>query len=141
MHSPVEPDDFHIIGYALALSGLQCELQLTNQNTTIQAEEDLGSTNFDGPAQRVLAADAIISNFANTPSYAHPDNVYDEVNVGYMPNGQTYPATSPHVKNRMPQGSNVGYKDAHVTWQNFMNAAHPMVLRSNPNPNTLCFWW
>jgi prepilin-type N-terminal cleavage/methylation domain-containing protein len=138
VNSPPTPEDFHIIGYALAFSGPASHLDPTNQNTTLQAETMLGTTTWVPPVQRVLATDAIISNGDSTPSYAHPENSYNEVNIGYRPNGMDYPATSPHVKGLLPQGDNVGYKDGHVVWHNFFDQTHPMLLRTD---GALYFWW
>jgi prepilin-type N-terminal cleavage/methylation domain-containing protein len=138
MQSPAQPGDFHIIGYALAIAGANSKLDITNQNTTLQGETMQGTTNYVPPVQRVLMADAIISNNNNEPAYANPGNVYNEVNIGYTPNGQTYPGTSPHVRGVLPEGGTLGYKDGHVMWHNFFDKANPVVLRTDEN---LWFWW
>jgi prepilin-type N-terminal cleavage/methylation domain-containing protein len=133
---------YHLIGYALAFGGPVSALIQTNQNTTLQPEN---ITMSDGTvlrvaaSDRVLIADAIISNNANTPSYAHPENNYVNVSIGFMPNGQSNQGISPHLVKTMPSGGNVGFKDAHATWHKFNDAVNPMVLRSDPG--TLNFWW
>ena len=90
---------------------------------------------------RVLIADAIISNNANTPSYAHADNNYVNVSIGFMPNGLSNQGISPHLKGAMPLGGNVGFKDGHAAWHKFNDPANPMVLRSKNDNNQLKFWW
>jgi prepilin-type N-terminal cleavage/methylation domain-containing protein len=140
INSPSTPDDFHIIGYALTFAGPASKLDPTNQNSTLQPESiTIGANSMMvSPSERVLMADAVISNNANTPSYAHPENSYNSVNIGYMPNGQVYPGTSPHVKGAFPQGGSQGYKDGHVVWHKFMDTANPMLLRTDTD---LYFWW
>ena len=138
--TPPAPTDFHIIGYALTFGGPASFLSLSNQNTTLQPEYvTIGLNKVRMSASdRVLVADAIISNNAFSPSYAHPNNIYSQVNIGYHPNGQSNQGTSPHLKGIMPEGGNAGYKDGHAAWHKFNNPANPMVLR---NATGLNFWW
>jgi prepilin-type N-terminal cleavage/methylation domain-containing protein len=139
--TPPSTSDFHIIGYALAFGGPASELDPTNQNFTLQAEAvTLGGMSILVPvSDRVVMADAIISNNANTPGYANPGNNYFTVNIGYHPNGLMNQGISPHIKGIMPTGGNVGYKDGHAVWHNFNDAGNPMVLRNKGG--TLNFWW
>lgn len=138
--NPPLATDFHIIGYALTFAGPASFLSLSNQNKTLQAETiTIGANSTQVPVtDRVLVADAIISNNANTPSYAHPDNDYTHVNIGFHPNGQSNQGTSPHIKGVMPLGGSLGFKDGHAAWHKFNNPANPMVLR---NGSGLNFWW
>jgi len=138
VNSPPTSDDFHIVGYALTFAGPASHLNPTNQNTTLQPEILPGTSTLVSVSDRVLVADAIVSNQANTPSYAHPENSYAYVSIGYMPNGKDYPATSPHVRNNLPTGGSLGYKDGHAVWHKFDDRINPMVLRSDVGLN---FWW
>jgi prepilin-type N-terminal cleavage/methylation domain-containing protein len=130
---------YHLIGYALAFGGPASELDPTNQNTTLEAENMPGTTTVVPVSERVLVADAIISNNANTPSYAHPENNYVNVSIGFMPNGLSNQGISPHLQKGLPAGGNVGFKDGHATWHKFKDSVNPMVLRSKSG--TLNFWW
>ena len=138
VNAPPTPDDFHIIGYALTFGGPASHLDPTNQNTTLQPEVISGTAVMVAVSDRVLVADAIISNSANLPSYAHPENSYAEVGIGYMPNGNTYPGTSPHLRGVLPEGGSLGYKDGHAGWHKFVDKASPMLLRTDTGLN---FWW
>jgi prepilin-type N-terminal cleavage/methylation domain-containing protein len=132
---------FHIVGYALAFAGPASELDPTNQNKTLQLEKiNFGGSSTTVPgSDRVLVADAIISNNANTPGYAHPDNNYTTVNIGYLPNGMMNQGLSPHVQGMLPAGGSVGFKDGHVVWHKFSDQGTPMGLRNKSG--TLNFWW
>jgi prepilin-type N-terminal cleavage/methylation domain-containing protein len=136
---------YHLIGYALTFGGPASELETTNQNTTLQPENITvgGTTTLVPVTDRVLLADAIISNNANTPSYAHPDNGYVNVNIGFKPNGLSNQGISPHLRGQLPLGGNAGFKDGHAAWHKFNDPSNPMVLRSkyDPSSNQLKFWW
>jgi prepilin-type N-terminal cleavage/methylation domain-containing protein len=132
---------YHLIGYALALAGPVSALDPTNQNTTLQPENiTMGGNTFMVPAaDRVLIADAIISNGTATPGYANPGNNYVNVSIGFMPNGLSNQGISPHLIKAMPSGGNVGFKDGHAVWHKFNDPVNPMVLRNKAG--TLNFWW
>jgi prepilin-type N-terminal cleavage/methylation domain-containing protein len=132
---------YHLIGYALAFGGPVSALDPTNQNTTLQPENISvgGSIIKISASDRVLIADAIISDNANTPSYLHPDNNYANVNIGFHPNGLSNQGISPHLIKNMPSGGNVGFKDGHATWHKFYDTVNPMVQRNKSG--TLNFWW
>jgi prepilin-type N-terminal cleavage/methylation domain-containing protein len=133
---------YHLIGYALAFAGPVSALDPTNQNTTLQPENVTmgdGSIVKASASDRVLIADAIISNGTATPSYAHPENNYVNVSIGFMPNGLSNQGISPHLVKNIPSGGNVGFKDGHATWHKFNDSVNPMVQR-NKN-GTLNFWW
>lgn len=138
---PPKTTDFHIIGYGLTFAGRSSYLDVTNQNKTLQPEPiTVGGTSILVPvSDRVLNADAIISNNANMPSYAHPENNYTTVNIGYHPNGLSNQGISPHTKGTMPTGGNAGYKDGHAAWHKFKDPANPMVPRNASG--TLNLWW
>lgn len=129
--TPPGPNDFRIIGYALALSGNN--VAATNQNTTILPESVSGTV--VPAAQSVLVADAIISTERVLPGYLNPVNNYVSIAGGFQQNGLTYPHVSPHLKGAIPMGGNVGFKDGHVAWRNF----ELMVPRSTTVGRY--FWW
>jgi len=138
INSPPQPDDFHIVGYAFTFAGPASHLDPTNQNSTLQAEQIAGTSSWGSVSSRVLIADAIISNGANTPAASHPENSYGSVNIGYMPGGRTYPGTSPHMKGQFPLGGMQGFKDGHAVWHPFKDKLNPVQLRT---ANGLNFWW
>jgi prepilin-type N-terminal cleavage/methylation domain-containing protein len=128
------PNNFHIIGYALAFSGTNCVLVNTYQNTTLQAEVPPGGTSVVGVSDRELVTDAILSVNANLPGYSNPGNNYSSVPGSFQMNFQTYNHTSPHLIRGMPSGGNIGFKDGHVQWRQF-NVMIPRTAKGNP------FWW
>jgi len=134
----VPPNDtpFHVIGYAFALSGTACKLASTNQNTKLQPENIslAGQTVLIPVSDRVLIADCIVSTAANLPGYNNPGNNYTSIPGGFTQNGVVYPSVSAHLKNNMPQGGDVGYKDGHAEWRKF----NIMTPRSVAGP---VFWW
>ena len=156
MNNPTQSGDFHVTGYAFALSsnatGTQvggssdpCKLWVTNRNTTLQAETiNMGTATAPvnvrvSTSERVLVADAILSDGATVPSYNHPENNYTSIQGGFMQNGVYYTHTSPHIKNRLPAGGDVGYKDGHVAWHKFADPLNPMTQRADIGGPY--FWW
>jgi len=134
--SPPAITDFHIIGYALGLSGPNSILDPTNQNKTLQPENITlgGGTVKINVSSRVLISDAILSDNANLPGYQHKENNYDNVDGGFQQNGVTYGHTSPHVIKGLPAGGDTGYKDGHAQWVKFQY----MTPRSASGK---VFWW
>jgi prepilin-type N-terminal cleavage/methylation domain-containing protein len=135
--NPPAPSDYHVIGYALALSGPASILDPTNQNKTLQPESImLGTQSILVPvSQRVLFADSIVSDYANLPGYANPGNNYNNILTGgFKQNGNTYPAVSAHLKGSLPLGGNVSFKDGHGEWRKFQ------VMTPRQRQDT-AFWW
>jgi len=134
--TPPLSTDFHVIGYALALSGAASKLDPTNQNTTLQSEGITlaGQRILIPVSERVLVADAIISIDGNLPGYNNPGNNYTSIPGGFKQNGVTYPNVSAHLKGIMPMGGNVGYKDGHAEWRKFK------VMTPRTVVDTV-FWW
>ena len=133
--NPPKSTDMHVIGYVLALSGANCVLDKTNQNTTLQPEKISTGTQtiFTSVSDRVLIADATISQFANIP-YAQVQNNFWNVQGGFMQNGQYYTHLSPHMRALVPYGGHVGFKDGHVEWRKFRNTM-------SPRAGGEIFWW
>ena len=139
--------DFHVTGYAWAFStsgGIgndPCMLAVSNRNTTLQAESvSIGGTTITvGVAERVLIADAILSDGSALPGYKHPENNYNEVDGGFKQNGALYPHTSPHMaKGGTPAGGDVAYKDGHAVWHKFNDQVNPVSPRTIGG---VPFWW
>jgi prepilin-type N-terminal cleavage/methylation domain-containing protein len=134
--TPPAANDIHCIGYALALSG-DSPLDPTNQNKTLQAEPItmLGKTVLIPVADRVLVADAILSESDHLPGYSHSENQYVIIPGGFEHNGVVYPNTSAHLKGALPIGGNQGYKDGHANWIKFI------VMTPRTSANAPYFWW
>ena len=131
---------FHVVGYAFAFSGSDI-LAAANQNHTLQSETVQlpgGISATYGPADRVLVADATLSDTANMnvgpPATPSSGNNYTSVGGGFTVKGTTYPHTSPHLNGTIPAGGFVGFKDSHVEWRFFQD----MTPRTASGK---VFWW
>jgi prepilin-type N-terminal cleavage/methylation domain-containing protein len=141
--------DFHVTGYSFAFSSNHpnpganddpCKVTVTNRNKTLSAESVSGISSFISVSERVLVADAILSDNAAMPSYSNPNNNYISVQGGFEhPAGTKYNHISPHVKGAMPTGGSVGYKDGHVVWHKFNDKSSPMQPRTGGGSKV--FWW
>ena len=138
---------FHIIGYTMAFTATNVpgttpyknyQVYPSNRNTTLQAEVPIGLSAMVSPSDRVLTADAILSQFGNTPGSSNPNNNYSSVGgLFYLPH------TSPHTKSGMPQGGMVGFKDGHVSWRKFKDMI-PRAGGAGEGGNGgggATFWW
>jgi len=134
--NPPLATDFHVIGYAMALSGAASRLDVTNQNKTLQAEPiTLGGQSISMPvSQRVLFADAVVSVGDTLPGFTNPGNNYVSIPGGFEQKGVVYPSVSAHLKGNMPLGGNVSYKDGHGEWRKFN------VMTTRQSQDT-AFWW
>jgi prepilin-type N-terminal cleavage/methylation domain-containing protein len=136
--NPPAVTDFHIIGYALALSGTNCMLAPTNRNTTLQPEAIVfpsGEQALLPVSDRELMADCTLSVGGLTPGYLHPENIYNKISGGFEQNGAVYPHLSAHLEGKtVPLGGHVGFKDGHVEWRKFQL----MVPRTDAGA---VFWW
>jgi prepilin-type N-terminal cleavage/methylation domain-containing protein len=135
--NPPAAGDFHIIGYALAFSGTASRLNVTNQNTKLQAEPVVvgGISTLIPTSQRVLISDVIISVNSTLPGHTNPGNNYDQVNTGgFTQNGIVYNHLSAHLEGKkIPSGGHSGYKDGHVEWNKFKGMT--------PRSSAPYFWW
>ncbi|HTL72595.1 MAG TPA: hypothetical protein VL863_04770, partial [bacterium] len=91
----------------------------------------------------VLVADCIISQGVSQPGYLNPGNNYSDIGgpgvSGFHQNGAFYNHLSAHLKNNMPMGGNIGYKDGHVAWRKFKTSSSEyMTPRTTAGIN---FWW
>ena len=143
--------DFHVTGYAMALSSNDpnpgggndpCKLTVTNRNKTLQAESiTIGGTSVIVPvSERVLVADCIISQFGTYAAGAAQvaQNNFTQIPGGFKKNGITYNHLSAHIKNNLPQGGNIGFKDGHAEWRKFVSGSAAMSPRT---VNATVFWW
>ena len=136
---------FNITGYTFAFNGPSSKLEVQYQNKKILAETHIitATSNYvDNVSDRELIADVVLSNGNALP--AGPGNAYDNVGGGFTQNGIIFPHLSAHLKNRVPTGGNIGYKDGHVQWKKF-NAASA-TANNNPSKvrtgfNTPYFWY
>jgi prepilin-type N-terminal cleavage/methylation domain-containing protein len=111
-----DPNYFHIVGYTFALNGAASKLNARYQNVTLNTELHKSQTGVDmftdNVADRVLIADVILSQNLGYPATANQPFQ----NVG----GAFYkPHVSAHLKQGLPIGSNIAYKDGHVKWKKF----------------------
>ena len=128
---------YHITGYAFAFSGGSGIVSFTNQNTTMLPEPVTmaGTELVPRASERVLVADATLSEGAMQPAYASPDNNYVSIAGGFMQNGLIYPHVSAHLTGNVPTGGNLGFKDGHVAWRQF-EVMTPRTTTTGP-----FFWW
>ena len=143
--------DFHVTGYAYAFSSNDttpednddpCKLSVTNRNKTLQAESiTLGGVSTLIPvSERVLVADAIISQYGNIIPGTPADN-FASIQGGFnngVP-GTPYNHLSAHLKNSLPQGGDIGYKDGHAEWRKFKTGSTIYMTPRTWAGST--FWW
>jgi len=105
---------FNIVGYAFAFNGPSSKLTTQWQNSTLQAELRTfgGITTKDDLTRRELIADVMISNGDTYP--ATPADNFTSVSGGFYK-----PHLSAHLKNGVPKGGNIVYKDGHAQWKKF----------------------
>ncbi len=131
---PFAPGAFHVLGYAMSLSGTPT-LDVTNQNVTLRPPEMTINGVHVGPqsvSDRPLVADATISADGNNLPNARYSAGYNYTEVV---GGYPKPHLSPHLNGRYPSGGNVGFVDGHVEWRKF----DKMMPRTDPGAPT--FWW
>jgi prepilin-type N-terminal cleavage/methylation domain-containing protein len=133
------PYTLHILGYAMAFAGPKSLLTVQNQNSTIMSQSIAlysfpGSPTTTPPlSDRVLMADATISQNSSTTYANRYSDIYNDVVGGYPIHH-----TSPHLKGAFPSGGNEGFKDGHVEWVKFDN----MQPRCVPDGTAYAgFWW
>lgn len=127
------PQGINLIGYAMSFPGI--ELDPTNINTRLSSETIAADPNnprsrrtLDVPSERVLMADNIFSaNSSDT--HATPNLQFYDITGGFWK-----PHQSSHLKGRLPEGGNEGYKDGHVQWVKFKD----MTVRTTSGWG---FWW
>jgi prepilin-type N-terminal cleavage/methylation domain-containing protein len=132
--NPTPENGFHITGYMFAFKGSLSRLRPENQMARMGSEGDKPLPLTDV----VIVADATISEQVPDPAFvtAASKQTYNYVSVpgGFMKNGQVYPHISPHLKNKIPDGGDVGFKDGHAAWRKFQD----MTQRASSGRG---FWW
>ena len=130
--------NFHIVGYIFALSGSASKVSPSNQNTTLLPERIRTGPFVDSPtispppnSERELVADVILTLSGNNPAQRYLYN-YDQIGGGFYKFH-----VSAHLNGRIPEGSNIGFKDGHVGWRKFSD---PLVTSRTGN-NSPYFWW
>jgi prepilin-type N-terminal cleavage/methylation domain-containing protein len=117
---------FRVIGYAPTFPGTP-NLNVTNLNTLRITDVEYNQY----PAERVLIADAVISNRKDrNPSSAN----FTAIDGGWNINGVLQPHRTSHLIGNLPAGGNSAYKDGHVQWTKWQT----MTPRTNGGPY---FWW
>jgi prepilin-type processing-associated H-X9-DG protein len=138
MSTPPQPTDYRVIGYALTFPGT-ATVEATNQNPSLLPQAITDSRTGvtfppPSPSDRVLMADAIISQPGDTDEVHRWLNVYINIKGAYPK-----PHRTAHLLggSAMPSGGNVGMLDGHVEWRKF----DQMHVRTDPASSTPVFWW
>jgi prepilin-type N-terminal cleavage/methylation domain-containing protein len=120
-----------IAGYVFAFSGSLCKIAPQYQNVTLGSDAGKlpnGSYILTGPSEAVLTADVVLSNSTNVPG---PSGNFTEVQGAFY-----LKHFSAHLDGgQVPKGSNVGFKDGHVKWEDFS------VETPRTGINIPYFWW
>jgi prepilin-type N-terminal cleavage/methylation domain-containing protein len=128
----VAPDSntgYRVIGYAVAFqnSGRVRATNITESLNPAPWRLPDGTTLNPGPAERVVSADAILSNGSSESNRER--NTYRGIRGGW-----SKPHDSAHLQGRMPVGGNHLYLDGHASWEKFAK----MTVRTTGEP---AFWW
>jgi len=146
-----DPNYFHIVGYTFALNGAASKLNARYQNISMNGEPHKSQTGVDmftdSVADRVLIADVILSTALGYP--ATVNQPFQGVAGGFY---KTH--LSAHLKQGLPIGANIAYKDGHAKWKKFKSppagfgvpATGPWIgteddytmVRTSSGPY---FWW
>ena len=117
---------FRVIGYAPTFPGTP-NLDATNRNTLRVIEVEFGQY----PAERVMIADAVISNAkSRNPASAN----FTAIDGGWNINGVLQPHRTSHLNGNVPAGGNSAFLDGHVQWTKW----EAMAPRTDGGP---FFWW
>ncbi len=119
---------YRVIGYAVAFKGAG-RIRATNITEGLLPEPwkmTDGTTLSPGPSERVIAADATISQGSNETDPSR--NRYVKVDGGWRGH------QTPHLAGRLPAGGNHAFLDGHSSWVKF----NRMKVRTNGDPS---FWW
>lgn len=131
-----ETNVYRVVGYAMTFPGTATVLA-TNQNPSL-IPQSLTDTNAgityspQSPSERIVMADAIISQPHDADELHRWLNTYVDVKGGYSKLHRTA-----HLDNTMPAGGNVGMLDSHVEWRKFP----AMHVRTDPTSSNPVFWW
>ena len=121
---------YRVIGYSVAFKGAG-RIIATNITESFNPEPwkmPDGSTLNPGPSERVISADAVISQGSNEADRSR--NRYTKIDGGWRGH------QSPHLDStgRLPEGGNILALDGHAEWKKFAR----MRVRTSGDPS---FWW
>ena len=131
-----ETNVYRVVGYAMTFPGT-ATVWITNQNPSM-IPQSITDTNTgvtyppQSPSERILMADAVISQPHDADEVHRWLNTYINIKGGYPKLHQTA-----HLEGTMPAGGNVGMLDGHVEWRKFLQM-HVRTDSTSPNP---VFWW
>jgi prepilin-type N-terminal cleavage/methylation domain-containing protein len=137
--TPPATNDFRVFGYALTFPGTSTVL-VTNQNPSLLPQpitDPASRVTFPAPSpsDRVLLADATISQPGNADELNRSENVYVDIRGEYPKLHRTAHLLE---KVQMPAGGNVGRLDGHAEWRKF----DQMQTRTDRSSETApVFWW
>jgi prepilin-type N-terminal cleavage/methylation domain-containing protein/prepilin-type processing-associated H-X9-DG protein len=129
-------NSYRVVGYAMTFPGT-ATVSATNQNPSM-IPQSMSNTNTgvtyppQSASERVLMADAVISQPHDADEDQRWLNIYINVKGGYPKLHQTA-----HLNKTMPAGGNVGMLDGHVEWRKFLQ----MHVRTDPASRNPVFWW
>jgi len=121
---------YRVIGYAVAFEGAG-RVKLTNITESLNPapwKMPGGIELNPGPSERVISADATLSNGSNEKD--RTKNRYTHVDGGW----KGHQAAHLDSAGKMPVGGNRLYLDGHAQWTKF----DKMVVRTDGDPS---FWW
>ncbi len=118
---------YRVAGYAFAFLGAG-RIQTTNITESFTPRSWLigGVEVNPGPSDRVVIADAVISQGSNEKD--RTKNRYIKIDGGWKGHQTS------HLIGSMAAGGNLLYLDGHVTWKKFQ----AMIVRTHDDPS---FWW
>ncbi len=118
---------FHITGYTFTFAGPLSVLNQTNQNITLHDEPIYHSLTQgalppgiapQSVSDRVLLSCAVISTSSgDQPTGTGTQRNFGNIKFSGITGGYYKPHVSPHLKNGLPQGCTVGFKDGHAQWR------------------------
>jgi prepilin-type N-terminal cleavage/methylation domain-containing protein/prepilin-type processing-associated H-X9-DG protein len=119
---------YRVIGYAVAFKNAG-RVKATNQTESLNPKPiKIGTVELDiGPSDRVISADATISDNANEND--RTKNKYVGIDGGFKGHQTS------HMAGRLPAGGNILYLDGHSAWKKF----DKMVVRTDGSYPS--FWW
>jgi prepilin-type N-terminal cleavage/methylation domain-containing protein len=129
-------NEYRVVGYAQTFPGTATVLA-TNQNPSM-APQSITDPNTGvtypppSPSDRILMADATISQPHDADEVHRYLNTYVNIKGGYVKLHQTA-----HLQGTMPAGGNEAMLDGHVEWRKFAQ----MYVRTDPASSNPVFWW
>lgn len=122
---------YRVIGYAVAFKGSNGvrPTNLTESFNPAPYRLPGGVEINPGPSERVIVADAVLSNGGNEKDRTR--NRYTNIRGGWQK-----PHNTSHMASKLPAGGNLLFLDGHVEWRKF----NKMVVRTFVGQDP-AFWW